>query len=52
MTELPWPFAGTEALSRGAISERAMRRLYAPIYPGIYVPREATVSARDRAQAA
>lgn len=52
MTDLPWPFVGSEALATGAISERAMRRLYAPIYPGVYVPRDATVSARDRAQGA
>lgn len=52
MTELPWPFLGTEALSTGAISERKMRRLYTPMYPGIYVPRNANVSARERAQAA
>ncbi|KUH82721.1 MULTISPECIES: hypothetical protein [unclassified Mycobacterium] len=52
MTELPWPFVGTEVLSTGSISERTMRRLYAPMYPGIYVPRDATVSAQHRAQAA
>ena len=52
MTELPWPFVGTEALSTGIISERAMRRLYEPVYPGVYVPRAATVSAQERAQAA
>lgn len=52
MTELLWPFVGTEALTSGAISERKMRRLYTQIYPGIYVPPNAAVSARDRAQAA
>ena len=52
MTELPWPFVGTDALSTGVISERAMRRLYTPLYPGVYVPRGVTVSAQDRARAA
>jgi len=52
MTELPWPFVGAEALSAGIISERAMRRLYAPMYPGVYVPRDAAVSAQQRAQGA
>lgn len=52
MTELPWPFVGSEALSAGVISERAMRRLYAPLYPNVYVPCDATVSARQRAYAA
>jgi hypothetical protein len=52
MTELPWPFVGAEALSTAVISERAMRRLYTPMYPGIYVPRDAEVSAQQRARAA
>ncbi|OBK79667.1 hypothetical protein [Mycobacterium sp. 1164985.4] len=52
MTEPPWPFIGSEALSAGAISERAMRRLYAPLYPNVYVPRDVTVSAQQRAHAA
>lgn len=39
-------------MSSGAISARAMRRRYTPLYPGVYVPRDLTVSARDRAQAA
>ncbi|KUI22908.1 hypothetical protein AU193_09790 [Mycobacterium sp. GA-1285] len=52
MTELPWPFVGSEALSTGAISERAMRRLYAPLYPNVYVPRDVPVAADQRAQAA
>ncbi len=52
MTEPPWPFVGSEALSAGAISERRMRRLYTPLYPNVYVPREVTVSARQRAHAA
>ena len=53
MTEVPWPFVGSEALSSGAISERAMRRLYAPLlYPNVYAPRDAAVSAQERARAA
>ncbi|MFY9917345.1 MAG: hypothetical protein WAL26_02965 [Mycobacterium sp.] len=52
MTELPWPFVGAEALSTGVISERAMRRHYQPVYPNIYVPRDAELSAHERAQAA
>ncbi|OBB35470.1 hypothetical protein [Mycobacterium sp. 852002-51961_SCH5331710] len=52
MTEPRWPFVGSEALSTGAISERTMRRLYTPLYPNVYVPRDFTVSAPERARAA
>lgn len=52
MDELPWPFLGSEALSAGVISERAMRRDCRPLYPNVYVPREVEVSARERARAA
>jgi hypothetical protein len=52
MTDLPWPFVGAEALAAQAIPERAMRTLYEPVYPGIYVPWGITPSARDRAKAA
>jgi hypothetical protein len=50
--ELPWPFVGAEALSKGIISERTMRRTCEPVYPGVYVPRDVPVSAPKRAQAA
>lgn len=52
MTDLPWPFLGSEALSSGVISERAMRRLYELVYPNVYVRRDVDVSARERAEAA
>lgn len=52
MSEPRWPFVGSEALSVGIISERAMRRLYEPVYPGVYTPRGITVSAHARARAA
>ena len=52
MAELPWPFVGSEALAARVISERAMRTLYEPVYPGVYVPWGATLSAVTRAKAA
>jgi uncharacterized protein DUF559 len=52
MTDLPWPFVGAEALAERAIPERAMRTLYEPVYPGVYVPWGITPSARERAKAA
>lgn len=52
MTELPWPFIGAEALASGAISERAMRKSFVALYPGVYVPRGIDPTARQRAEAA
>ena len=50
MSELPWPFVGSEPLSTGIISERrAMRRLYEPVYPNVYTPRHIEVPARASA---
>jgi hypothetical protein len=52
MTELRWPFLGSEALAAKSITERAMRRLYRPEYPDVYVPYAVELSARQRAEAA
>lgn len=52
MSDLPWPFVGAEALSSGAIPERAMRKSYEQLYPGVFVPRGVEPSARQRAEAA
>jgi len=46
------PFIGSEALSAGLISERAMRREYELVYPGVYARRGATLAADQRALAA
>jgi hypothetical protein len=52
MTDLPWPFVAAEALAARAIPERALRTLYEPVYPGVYVPYGVEPSARQRAIAA
>lgn len=52
MTELPWPFVGAEVLAAREIPERAMRALYEPVYPGVYVPWGVEPSAVERAKAA
>lgn len=52
MTELQWPFVGAEALVARLIPERAMRTLYEPLYPGVYVPWGIEPSATERAKAA
>ncbi|QQG90191.1 DUF559 domain-containing protein [Mycobacteroides chelonae] len=52
MGEIPWPFRSGEVLSIGAMTEHYMRTRYRQLYPGIYVPRDAEVSATQRAHAA
>jgi hypothetical protein len=52
MAELPWPFVGSEALAARAIPERAMRTLYEPVYPDVYIPWGVAPSAVARAKAA
>jgi hypothetical protein len=52
MSELPWPFLGSEALATKTLPERAMRALYEPVYPGVYVPTGIELTASQRAGAA
>jgi len=52
MNELAWPFLGSEALAAKAIPERAMRAIYQPVYPGVYVPAGFELTASQRARAA
>jgi hypothetical protein len=46
------PFVGSEALSAGLVTERAMRRHCELVYPNVYAPRDGTLSAQQRARAA
>jgi hypothetical protein len=48
----PWPFIGAEALASAAIPERAMRRNFQQLYPGVFVPKGVEPSVRQRAEAA
>lgn len=52
MRDVRWPFVGVEALAAGVMPERAMRRCYEQLYPGVYVPRGVEPSACQRAEAA
>jgi hypothetical protein len=52
MAEPNWPFLGSEALAARTIPERAMRSLYEPVYPGVYIPTGIELTARQRAKAA
>lgn len=47
-----WPFRSADVLATGAISERRLRRLYRQLYPGVFVPRDAQLTATERAIAA
>ena len=47
-----WPFRGAEMLRSGELSARQLRRFYTPVYPGVYAPRGAELTARQRARAA
>ena len=52
VAELRWPFSGWDAVEAGKVSVRELRRSYYPVYPGVYVPRAAELSATERARAA
>jgi hypothetical protein len=52
MSELQWPFLGSEALAARELPERVMRALYEPAYPNVYAPWGIELTARQRAQAA
>ncbi|ORW91360.1 hypothetical protein [Mycolicibacter terrae] len=46
------PFRATEALAAGAVTRSGLHRDCIRIYPGVWVPREAELTAYDRARAA
>ena len=52
MGDTDWPFLGTEALRRGAVSERALRTRYERIYRDVYMPDGSELTAETRAMAA
>lgn len=52
MHTIPWPFLATEALAADALTFRELRRFHAAVYPGVWIPRGAEMSAVDRARAA
>lgn len=48
----PWPFLGIEALTSGALAERALRRDYIAVDPRVWIPRnpeDGAFTARHRA---
>lgn len=50
--DLDWPFRGAEAVGTHQLTAYQLRRFYAPIYPGVYAPRDIELTARQRARAA
>lgn len=52
MAEPTWPFLGAEVLADKLVPERAMRRLYQRVYPGVYAPWGIELTAHQRALAA
>jgi hypothetical protein len=52
MRTIGWPFRGAEALEDRALTFRELLRFHQAIYPGVWVPRAAELSATDRARAA
>ncbi|MCV7171901.1 hypothetical protein H7I41_18460 [Mycobacterium manitobense] len=46
------PFIGGEALTGGVLTRHQLRSRHTALYPGVYVPADAEVSARLRAEAA
>ncbi|TQR87288.1 hypothetical protein D8S82_07885 [Mycobacterium hodleri] len=46
------PFIGREALDAGDLTRHQLRSRFAAVYPGVYVAREAQLTARLRAEAA
>jgi hypothetical protein len=46
------PFVGSEALACGQLSKYTLRSRYVALYPNVYVPRDTSLSAVDRAKAA
>lgn len=52
MSRLDGPFRASEALADGLLTFRQLRRHHTAVYPGIWVPRDADLSARQYAVAA
>ncbi|HZQ31512.1 MAG TPA: hypothetical protein VFB19_07235 [Mycobacterium sp.] len=46
------PFIGSEAVAAGQLTPHLLRTRFVSIYPGVYLPRDAQVSAGTRAEAA
>ncbi|MGH3583238.1 MAG: endonuclease domain-containing protein [Mycobacterium sp.] len=52
MQTVEWPFRADEAIGSGALTPRELRRFYEAVYPGVWIPRGADLTAQQRARAA
>ncbi len=52
MTVSTWPFVGTEALARGAVSSGMLQRGYVRVYRNVYLPNGSELTPVKRAMAA
>ncbi len=52
MAEPQWPFLGWQAVRRGEISAYRLRTRYRAVHRNVYVPKDATLTALNRARAA
>lgn len=52
MQAIDWPFRAGEALDAGVLTFRELRRFYEAVYPGVWIPRGADLTAQQRARAA
>lgn len=52
MHAIDWPFRAGEALDSGVLTFRELRRFYEAVYPGVWIPRGADLTAEQRARAA
>ena len=52
MSRDEWPFLGRQAVRRGEISAWQLRRDYRPVYRNVYLSKQATLTALNRARAA
>ena len=52
MRAIEWPFRGAEAVDSGALTFRELRRFHVGIYPGVWAPRGAELTAVQRGGAA
>lgn len=47
-----WPFLGTEALAAGTVTDHRLRTSYVAVHRNVYIPRDAQLTATDKAVAA
>jgi very-short-patch-repair endonuclease len=52
MPFISWPFVGSEAVASGLVRKHELRARFRPVYPDVYVPKDAVLTLKERAIAA